>query len=870
MNHYAQRGGSLNTSQRPEYDYNVSPLDGRARYGPLSNVKPQSLPSRPVDPQGEHALPRKYPESFSNVGSKATNAAPSTSATSDLEILRALKKKIMDGQLPGYDAIPKPQALEALYTPRVDSTTRTNAHPADTYHKSEINHTLEGPNAPTAAGAPAPPIISQISAQQAQDTTSTTPLPKQEISVSNQFNNDLARSPIADSPGTLTPIENPPQSVTIPQTAHETHASSPTSMIMSPTEPRLVHRSSVTDMELDSPPPSAAPTPAQEDSRSNGGTGQGGKPDSSTRSGQVDQDLSSRSESSPSKQSDQAPTLSNPRSEKAPESGFPLATGTLHGQRTYPDDSRRQEDPRHSEYRSQQPYATDRRSGIGQNELAERLGTRSPESSPQRNYRRASYPDPRRELPGPPRSPNDGRRYDYYEPSSRFLSNRSPPPSSFPESRGYDLRAEDSGRVVSREPYPGPPGDRSSASARNLLYDREPSRSRDSADERRQPSLSETSDGRALDHQRRVSERHSTLPPLDPSHPMTSNVLQSRTPEDGRYFYSTPPPSSLPAGPSRSLPAESNPGTTHVKTETPDDGNIGRRSTTPRSVGEPASTRPSSFIPGRVPDGLPSRPPPSMKEPLTPRSSLMPDRIAPEPRQPLPLAARLTSPNDYVQRGARSGPPPNSTRPVDGRRPIDETRYSSPTDRESWSESGRIEDPFRREPSYSRPDDARDYRIVPRAEWERSRSPQSDRYGPPMSSRSSVPPSGYPYQRERSLSPPRRSGAYPRPGYPDIDDTRGSKRPRQELMDPDYRRPPPLDWRLRDEYDPRVPPPPRPAFADPRAPYTRPPPPDTYRSYDREPYPPDNRPRPPPPPYGNERDRYPSDPEWSGRPPYRR
>lgn len=406
----SQRRGSLNTSQRQDYDYNLSPLEGRARYGPPSNVKPQSLPSRPVDPQGEHALPRKYLESLSNVGIKATHAAPSTYALSDLEKLRALKKAIMDGQLPDYDATPKPQALEALYAPRTDSTSRANDRPADTYHKHEDKHTPNSQSAPTSTGAPPRPIVSQIYTEQAQVATSTVSLPKQDISVPNHTSNDLARSPTTDRPAAPTPTDDPSQSVTTPQAAQESQTESqtesPTSMIMSPIDSRLVHHSSVVDMELDSPPPPAAPPLAQEDSPSNTGTASAANPETSAQGAQRDEDRIGRPASSPSKQPEQPPALNNPRSEKGPESGSPVVAGPPLGQRTYADDSKRQGEPRQPEYRSQQPYASDRRSGIDQAE-AERSGPRSPESNSRGAYRRASYPDPRRESSGPPQSPND-------------------------------------------------------------------------------------------------------------------------------------------------------------------------------------------------------------------------------------------------------------------------------------------------------------------------------------------------------------------------------------------------------------------------------------------------------------------------------
>ncbi|KAG8979427.1 hypothetical protein FRC05_008413 [Tulasnella sp. 425] len=785
---------------------------------------------------------------------------------SDLEKLRALKKAIMDGQLPGYDATPKPQALEALYSPRGDFTGRTNDPATDTSYQPETGYSLDNQST-TRSLDEIPRPIPPTSMPHTSDTTATVPPQTQEISGSNQVANDVARSPTIDRPAATLPLtDNHAQSVTIPRAVDETQTASPTSMIMSPTEPRLVHQSSITDMEIDSPPPSAGPPPIQEVSQSNSAP-------PPIESIQRDQDKSGPPEPKLDKQPDAPPAFGIPHPEQRPESGSPVATEPSRGRYTYSDEPRRQEDSRYVDYRSRPSYTGNRRSESGE---IERTGPRSPESNSQRPYRRGSSPNPRQGLSGPPRPSNDVR-YDYYESGQRFPSNRSPPRPSFSESRGYDSGPMDGGRVMPREPYPGPPGDRSSASSRNFPYDREPSRFGGTVDERRQSTLPESSDGRPLNQsspQRRVPEGQRTQPPVNPSPPTTSSLSgppQSRASDGGRYFYPPPPQSSLPPGAGRSIPLELNTGSMNVKAEAPDDGDIDRRSTTPRSVGESGAPRSSSFIPGRVPDGLPSRPPPSVDEPLTPRSSLMPDRIAPDSRQYVPLAARLTSPNDYAQRGQRSGPPTRGP-PVDTRRPADELRYSSPTDRDSWGQSGRADEPLRRETAYPRPDDARDYsRVVPRAEWERSRSPQGDRYGPTMSSRPPVPPAGYPYGRDRSLSPPRRSGTYPRSAYPDVDDNRGTKRPRQELIDPDYRRPPPPDWRPRDEYDPRAPPPPpRQPYVDPRGPYARPSPPDAYRSYDREPYPPDNRPRPPPLPYGNDRDRYPPDAEWSSRPPYRR
>lgn len=398
MSRYSQRRSSLNASQGQEYDYNSSHFDGRGPYGPPSSVKPQSLPSRPVDPQGEHGVPRKHFESFSSIGIKATNVSSSASTMSDLDKLRALKKAIMDGQLPGYDATPKPQALEALYSPRTDFTGRTNDPATDTSYQRETGYSLDNQSTTRSLDEIPRPIVPPTSLPQTNDTTATVPSQTQEISGSNQVANDVARSPTIDRPTATLPLtDNHAPSVTIPRAVDETQIASPTSMIMSPTEPRFVHQSSITDMEIDSPPPSAGPPPIQEVSQSNSAP-------PPIENVQRDQDKSGPSEPKPDKQSDAPPALGIPHPEQRPESGTPAVAEPSRGRYTYSDEPRRQEDSRYLDYRSRPSYTGNRRSESGE---IERTGPRSPESNSQRGYRRASSPDPRHDLPGPARPSND-------------------------------------------------------------------------------------------------------------------------------------------------------------------------------------------------------------------------------------------------------------------------------------------------------------------------------------------------------------------------------------------------------------------------------------------------------------------------------
>ncbi|KAG8992561.1 hypothetical protein FRB90_000969, partial [Tulasnella sp. 427] len=769
MSRFHQRQRSLNAPYEPDYGYSAGRFENHSPYGPPPNVKPLSLPIRPVDPQGERALPRKLSEYASSPSNTITSSFPSTPAISDLQKLRALKQAIMNGALPGYDASPKPHALAALWTPRIDTTDTTQDREIERYNQpNESRQIVDHQIGVSKIDAPSHSALHP--APQALDTTPTTSSQNKDTSRSTQTADSNGRSSLSSNHEAPFADAHPQVNSSVGEAAEKTAiASSPTSMIMSPTEPRLGHHhSSTTDMELDSPPPSGLPSAQRNaENHTNAGGATFLTSSDKAQNGTNDQRVNSQTE--------------------PPTDNRPSTFNNL-----YKEPEREQRSPpvqeRQSLRRNTRTQENDVPKAVEANMIAWALETQ-----------RQSF-----------RGVIDVLRPPILDMDLDLLTmdDDTIPPTTL-------IRERD--RPLPNESYPGPPSDRSSAAARNFPSDRAASQPRDVSADR----------------------GHSMLP----------------GPSDDRA-----PPPNLPPPVGQTLPTEHKVG---IKVEAIDDGEIVRRSTTPS---ESISGRQSSVSTTRAPEGLPNKPPAAAEDALAPRDPLRPERIA-EPRPAhIPLADRLTSPNDYARRGGSRGPPSAAMRGP----PLDPIRYGSPNDVSPWNQSGRIDGhgPDRRDSAYARPDEARDYPRIPppRAEWDRPRSPPGDHYGPPIHGRQPMPPNRYPpYGRDRSQSPPRRAGTYPRPGYLDDDDYRGPKQPRPEYGEPDYRRPPPTDWRPRDDYGPRAPP--RQAYPDPRGPYTRLPPPDSYRPFDREPYPPDNRGRPPLP-FDGDRDRYAPD-DWAGRPPYR-